>query len=425
MWKRKHPTVLVAGAGPIGMTAAISLLRQGIDFEIVDKASGPCEHSKACMLSPETMEFLNDLGILDEVLAKSIRLHAVQLFDGGCRLANLSLGELPSPFPFIASIPQMYLEEILLECIEQSGNKILWNHRIASVQRLQEGLCIEVDRVGEHMMGYAVMHEEKLVDATIKYFPKVLLAADGFHSLIRRLEKVEYEQVGEDFGSLLFEVRRNPREDHVLKLGFSNEGCSAYVPLPHGVGRFGFTSTFVEEFSADRDKSHRIYDEDLDKFPELSESHFNHMVEQRLPSQLGRIKEITWRASVPFGARLSESIWNQGIFFLGDAARSGFPIGAKSLNLGLPEAGAVVTALSSFLETGDDTELVNAADDIRMEWEDLSSLVYFASERFTPSIDNGVDPNIILQALPLTGKDLEYVANRLSQVMRTDFLVTN
>ena len=29
MWKRKHPTVLVAGAGPIGMTAAISLLRQG------------------------------------------------------------------------------------------------------------------------------------------------------------------------------------------------------------------------------------------------------------------------------------------------------------------------------------------------------------------------------------------------------------
>jgi 2-polyprenyl-6-methoxyphenol hydroxylase-like FAD-dependent oxidoreductase len=104
--------------------------------------------------------------------------------------------------------------------------------------------------------------------------------------------------------------------------------------------------------------------------------------------------------------RLSESIWNQGIFFLGDAARSGFPIGAKSLNLGLPEAGAVVTALTSYLETGDDTELVNVADDIRMEWEDLSSLVYFASDRFTQSKDNGVDPNIILQASPLTGKDL-------------------
>ena len=83
-------------------------------------------------------------------------------------------------------------------------------------------------------MGYAVMHEEKLVDATFKFHPKVLLAADGFHSLIRRLEKVNYEKVGDDFGSLLFEVHRNPREDHVLWLGFSNEGCSAYVPLPHG-----------------------------------------------------------------------------------------------------------------------------------------------------------------------------------------------
>ena len=425
MWKRKHPTVLIAGAGPIGMTAAISLLRQGIDFEIVDKASGPGRHSKACMLAPETMEFLNDMGILDEVLARAIRLHAIQLFDGGKRLTNLSLGDLPTPFPFIASIPQVELEEILLEQIELAGKKVLWNHRVAGVQHRNEGLCVEVDRIGEHMMGYAVMHEEKLVDATIRFFPKILLAADGFHSLIRRLGKVEYEKVGDDLGSLLFEVRRNPREDPVLKLGFSKEGYSAYIPLPHGIGRFGFTSKLIEEHSADRDKSHRIYDEDLEKFPELSETHFKALVKERMPSQLDKVKDVTWRASVPFGVRLSESIWNQDTFFLGDAARSGFPIGAKSLNLGIPEAGAVVAALQVYLKSGDDSKLVAVADDIRMEWEDLSSLVYFASDGNGKTSEPGVDPNLILQALPLTGKDLEYVANKLAKVLHSDFVVAH
>lgn len=423
MWKRKHPTVLITGAGPVGMTAALSLHQQQIDFEIVDKAEGPSEHSKACLISPETMEFLNELGVLEEVLDKAIRLHAIQLFDAGSRLMTLSLGELPTPFPFIASIPQMDLEEVLLNHIERIGKKVLWNHRVASLQRQSDGLCVGVDRIGEHMMGYAVMHEEKLVDATLWYYPKVLLAADGFHSLIRRLERVNYEKVGEDFGSLLFETRRNPREDHILRLGFSNEGCSAYIPLPHGVGRFGFTSTRLKDFSADRDSAHRIYDDDLKKFPELSDAHFRHMLEQRLPIQLMKVRDITWRASVPFGVRLAETIWNQGVFLLGDAARSGFPIGAKSLNLGLPEAGAVAKAIPAYLETGDDSKLAQVADEIRMEWEDLSSLVYFASEPKSNTGLRRVDPNLILQALPLTGKDLEYVANKLAKALQSDFLV--
>lgn len=425
MWKRKHPKVLIAGAGPVGMTAALCLLKKGIDFEIVDKASGPCKHSKACMLSPMTMEFLDDLGILNDVLSRAIRIHAIQLFDGGSRLANLSLGGLPTSFPFVASVPQMVLEEVLLESIERTGHKVLWNHRVAKVQRSREGLEVEVDRSSEHMMGYAVMHKEKLVDASMKFFPKLLLAADGFHSLIRRLERVNYEAVGEDLGSVLFEVRRNPREDPVLKLSFGNDGCSAYIPLPHGRGRFGFTSNRVVEFSADRDPSHAIYDDDLKKFPELGDAQFRQMVEQRMPIQARNIREITWRASVPFGVRLSEAIWQNGIFFLGDAARSGFPIGAKSMNLGIPEAGAVVDALPSYLATDDDTELVQVADSVRMEWEDLASLVYFASSRMSEANHGTVDPNIILQALPLTGKDLEYVAHRLSRALRTDFLLTH
>jgi 2-polyprenyl-6-methoxyphenol hydroxylase-like FAD-dependent oxidoreductase len=415
MWKKNHSTVLVAGAGPIGMTAAICLSKEGIDFEIVDKSSGPGRHSKACMLSPETLEFLEELDLLDEVLAKAIKIHAIQLFEGSRRLANVSLGSLPASHPFIASIPQMDLEEILLKRLHKLHKKVLWNHRVSAVHRLKEGLCVEVDRLGEHMTGYAVMHEEKLVDSTITFLPRVLLAADGLYSLVRRLDKISYEVVGKDLVSLLFEVRRNPREDSILKLGFGREGTSAYVPLPHGLARYGFTIDKLKEFSADRDRSHQFYDDDLEKFPELSETHFRQLVNNRMPYLLENLREITWRASVPFGVRLSESIWTNGIFLLGDAARSGFPIGAKSLNLGLPEAGAVVKALPSYLKSGDDSELVAQANNIRMEWEDLASMVYFGSVSEKGSPDAELDPNIILQALPLTGDSLEYVAEKLTK----------
>ena len=425
MWKRKHPTVLIAGAGPVGMTQALCLLRQGIDFEILDKASGPSKHSKACMLAPETMEFLDELDVLDDVLAKSIRIHAIQLFDRGSRLANIGLGGLPAAFPFIASIPQSELEQILLNRIEQSGQKVLWNHRVADVRRLKEGFCVEADRIGKHMMGYAVMHEEKLVDATFKFFPKIIFAADGFHSFIRRLEKIEYNKVGEDLGSVLFEVRRNPREDPILKLNYGSEGCSAYIPLPHGVGRFGFISNRVNEYTADRDTAHTVYNDDLKKFPELSDAHFRQMIESRMPIQARNIREITWRASVPFGVRLSDCIWRDGIFLLGDAARSGFPIGAKSMNLGIQEAASVASAMSAYLETGDEDVFSEVADDIRMEWEDLASLVYFQANRENQMSEQAVDPNVILQTLPLTGKDLEYVAIRLSKALHADFLVAH
>jgi 2-polyprenyl-6-methoxyphenol hydroxylase-like FAD-dependent oxidoreductase len=369
------------------------------------------------MLSPETLEFLDGLDLLDAVLEKSIRIHAIQLFDGLNRIANLSLGMVPASFPFVASIPQTDLEDILLNRLQKSGKNVLWNHRISSVHRLREGFNIEVDRLSKQMMGYAVMHEETLVDNTLTFLPEVLLAADGVHSLIRRLGKINYEKVGDDFGSLLFEVRRNPREDVVLKLGFSEHGTAAYVPLPHGYGRFGFISDPIGDFSSDRDKSHRFYDDDLEKFPELGDSHFRKLVEERLPSLSDHIKEVTWRASVLFGVRLSESIWTNGIFLLGDAARSGFPMSAKSLNLGMSEAGAVVEALDRYLKDGDDSDLVKQANDIRTEWEDLSSMRYFESKFSTEVNDLNVDPSVIFQALPLTGDSLEYVAEKLEKLM--------
>lgn len=417
MWNRKNTPVLVAGAGPVGMTAGICLFENGIDFEIVDKESGPSTHSKACLLSPETLEFLDGLDLLDDVQGKALKIKNIQLFVGNERIANLGLSDLPNRFPYIISVPQSELEGVLLERLKTFHKNVHWNHRISSLNRKDGDLSIEVDQLGEHMTGYAVMHEEQFVKKTLTFKSKVVLAADGFHSLIRRLQKIDYTPVGDNMSSLLFETKRTPREDPVLKLGFTSEGIASYVPLPHGIGRYGFTTAPIKDVSEDRGGDHDIYSEDLHKMPGLSDAHLFELLHNRLPSLLKKPGSILWRASVPFGARLAEQLWNHGTFLLGDAARSGFPIGAKSINLALPEVGNVAKGLKDYLNTNNDSGLNELADAIREDWLELALLSN------DPAKDGGRVQELkkelgkILQALPLTGKDLTHVASKLAKLM--------
>lgn len=63
--------VLIAGAGPAGMTLAIELLRRGVDVRVVDVADGPSKGSRGKGIQPRSLEIFDMIGIVDEVLANS------------------------------------------------------------------------------------------------------------------------------------------------------------------------------------------------------------------------------------------------------------------------------------------------------------------------------------------------------------------
>src|SRR3954464_14385869 len=60
--------VLIAGAGPTGLTLAIELARRGIDVRVVDQAEHAFIGSRGDGLQPRTLEVFEDLGVLDAVL---------------------------------------------------------------------------------------------------------------------------------------------------------------------------------------------------------------------------------------------------------------------------------------------------------------------------------------------------------------------
>ena len=74
--------VLVVGAGPVGMFAALWLHKLGIQARIIDEARSSATHSYALALHPRSLELMDELGVAGAVLERARRVDTIGLYDG-------------------------------------------------------------------------------------------------------------------------------------------------------------------------------------------------------------------------------------------------------------------------------------------------------------------------------------------------------
>ena len=102
--------VLIAGAGPTGLTLAIELARRGIEVRIVDKAERFAVGSRGDGLQPRTLEVFEDLGVLGEVFAAGIGAPLMRIYDGNSvvwedRMAKPEPPRPDRPYPNLWFVP--------------------------------------------------------------------------------------------------------------------------------------------------------------------------------------------------------------------------------------------------------------------------------------------------------------------------------
>ncbi|MET3860821.1 2-polyprenyl-6-methoxyphenol hydroxylase-like FAD-dependent oxidoreductase [Dietzia sp. 2505] len=133
-------SVLVVGAGPVGLVAACELARRGVTVRVVDKLMAPTNQSRAVAVHAASLEMLDRLGVAEELIATGVTSAGMKIVSGGSTLVTVPLDSIDSVYPFTLITAQTETERVLTTRLEALG---------ASVERGREvvDLTQDADRV--------------------------------------------------------------------------------------------------------------------------------------------------------------------------------------------------------------------------------------------------------------------------------------
>jgi 2-polyprenyl-6-methoxyphenol hydroxylase-like FAD-dependent oxidoreductase len=116
------PQVLIAGAGPTGLAAALFLTRAGVSVRLIDAAPEPTTTSKALAVNPRTLELLEPTGVADRIRAEGQDIHAIRIARDGRVVATLApRWDRIAPGRPMTILPQARTEGLLAEALAQLG----------------------------------------------------------------------------------------------------------------------------------------------------------------------------------------------------------------------------------------------------------------------------------------------------------------
>ncbi|MFN0302168.1 MAG: FAD-dependent oxidoreductase, partial [Burkholderiales bacterium] len=169
----KQISVVIVGAGPVGLTAALVLGGAGIRVLVLEAAAGPQEDPRASTFHPPTLEMFESSGVTGELLQNGLVCPHWQIrwHPGGERAVfDLSVLADETRHPY------------RLQC-EQ------WKLVRAVHRRLQSIPCVEV-RFGAEVTGVA--QDDRAVEIAFNHDghaktvrTAILIGADGAHSTVR------------------------------------------------------------------------------------------------------------------------------------------------------------------------------------------------------------------------------------------------
>jgi 2-polyprenyl-6-methoxyphenol hydroxylase-like FAD-dependent oxidoreductase len=315
--------VLIAGAGPTGLTAGCLLARRGLSVGIVRKHRPLASHSRATGLWPRALGILDSIGVAGELEALGSRIVRFGYYSSGEPIGLFEMNCLVgSDHRFLLGISQHQTEAALEAAFVAAGGIVV------------DGEVTELEQ-DDRQVTVGVRTEGSRSEISAPY----LIGADGANSAVRGLLGITMNDVGP---TLAYRIA-----DAVISGLPENEGNYCWTPL-------GGMGVVPHDRSAYR-LAYRL----TDSSPDVSLESFQRLLNARGPrSHQGTIKEVISTADFETRYAMAERFRVDRCFLAGDAAHLMSPTGAQGMNSGILDAAALALGLEQALgNSGTDDRL--------------------------------------------------------------------
>src|ERR1700732_4492696 len=140
------PPVLIAGAGPTGLAAAMSLSRAGIPVRLIDKAREPLPWSRAIGIQARTLELFEQHRLVDPFLELGHRGRVANLYSNGQRLARLDFDPLQTRYPYLLFLDQSVTERLVTAHLVTLGVLVERGVELTELAQGPDGLSATLQR---------------------------------------------------------------------------------------------------------------------------------------------------------------------------------------------------------------------------------------------------------------------------------------
>ncbi|WP_300071825.1 FAD-dependent oxidoreductase [uncultured Ruegeria sp.] len=337
--------VIVIGAGPVGLAAAIDLAQQDVEVLVLDDNDKVSFGSRAICFSQRTLDIADRLGCGQRLLDKGVRWDRGKVFFDDRQVYDFNL-QPDEGFanPAFINLQQYYVETFLMD-------------RLRALQA--EGAPVQirgrnkVEAVGTHEDHVRLEVETPEGPYTVE--ADWLIACDGANSPTRRM-------LGIDFDGRVFEDNFLIA-DVIMEADFPSERWFWFDP-PFNRGQSALLHKQPDNvWRIDLQLGWDI-DKEREKRPEN--------VIPRLKEMLGEEVEfqLEWVSIYTFQCRRMESFRQGRAIFAGDSAHQVSPFGARGANSGLQDVDNLCWKLKLVLDGDAPESLLDSYDSERIQGAD-------------------------------------------------------